>query len=81
MPHLLLLREYQCLYFNRFLRDVRNLLFHCQLIDVGMISDIGSRYVCWAIFFVLTVSCLLRMLSSTSLENAMRGVGSEKGVS
>lgn len=26
-----------------------------QLIDIGMISDIGSRYVCWAIFFVLTV--------------------------
>eukprot|EP00903_Cladosiphon_okamuranus_P018675 g17189.t1 len=26
------------------------------LIDVGMISDIGSRYVCWAIFFVLTVT-------------------------
>ncbi|CAM9765105.1 unnamed protein product, partial [Laminaria digitata] len=26
------------------------------LIDVGMISDIGSRYVCWAIFFVLTIT-------------------------
>ncbi|CAN0018865.1 unnamed protein product [Ectocarpus sp. 4 AP-2014] len=26
------------------------------LIDIGMISDIGSRYVCWAIFFVLTVT-------------------------
>ncbi|CAM9846287.1 unnamed protein product, partial [Hapterophycus canaliculatus] len=26
------------------------------LIDVGMISDIGSRYVCWAIFFILTVT-------------------------
>lgn len=32
------------------------LLFLWQLIDVGMISDIGSRYVCWAIFFVLTVN-------------------------
>ncbi|CAN0406041.1 unnamed protein product, partial [Pylaiella littoralis] len=26
------------------------------LIDVGMISEIGSRYVCWAIFFVLSVT-------------------------
>lgn len=32
-----------------------------QLIDVGMIADIGSRYVCWAIFLVLTVSMEFRV--------------------